>query len=96
MRKGLGTLPSASGAGSRPVKDPTRTAVVGAFLPFPGRTAQDSPSSCEAACYCPGRKELKEDPFFFFKKTKYLVFTTLNALEIVIHLINLGTLIPVL
>lgn len=94
VRRGLGTPPSDSGAGSRPIKDPTGTAVVWTFLPLPGPTAQDSPSSCGAACYCPGRKELKEDPFFSL--TKCNVFPLPNALEIVICLINLGTFIPVL
>lgn len=48
------------GPGSGQAKDSTGTALVGAFLPLLGLAAQDSPSSCGATCYRPGRKEIKE------------------------------------
>lgn len=64
MRRRLGALPSASDAVPGQVKDPTGTAVVGAFPPLPGLTAQDSTFNCRTACYCPRRKELKGSLFF--------------------------------
>lgn len=90
LKRGLGTLPSGSGAGSGQVKDPVETSCCWGIPAFSRTHCSGQPFSFRATCHCPGRKELKEGLYFL---TKYIVFIMPKALEIATYFITVGTLI---